>query len=187
MNQKSRPDATLSGITPEQADQLFDLLRASPYYVAAKWIDEQWHLTVSVSALRRWWSRESAIRSRANLRNAIKASEQFDKSLDARKLDERASNALRAAFWGAVTTNDTAAIKRLGELVLAYNADARDTEKLQRLLKAEQDLAAAREENAALTARIAALEASLTEAGKTTAADPAAVSAALDKHLGVSK
>lgn len=131
MNQKPSPLAALKSITPEQADQLFELLRTTPYYAAVKWVDEQWHLTVSVSGLRRWWDRETRARSRADLRNAIKVSEQFDKDLDARALDVRATHAIRAALWQAVTNNDVKSIYTLGSLVLDYNADARGGSELE--------------------------------------------------------
>ncbi len=131
MNQKPSPLAALKGITPEQADQLFELLRTTPYYAAVKWVSEQWHLTVSVSGLRRWWARETKSRARADLRSAIKASEQFDRDLDARALDERANNALRAAFWQAVTSGDREAVKTFAALSLDYNADARGGDELE--------------------------------------------------------
>ena len=136
MNQKPSPLAALKGITPEQADQLFELLRTTPYYAAVKWVSEQWHLTVSVSGLRRWWARETKSRARADLRSAIKASEQFDRDLDARALDERANNALRAAFWQAVTSGDREAVKTFAALSLDYNADARGGSELELRRKA---------------------------------------------------
>lgn len=187
MTRKPRPDSNLAGITPEQADRLFELLRTAPYHAAARRVAEEWGIAVSISGLKRWRDREARARARADLRSAVKASEQFDKDLDARALDERAAHALRAAFWQAITSGDIASVQRLGSLVLDYNADARDTEKLQRLLKAEKDLKEAREENAALAAQAAALRRQLAEAGKAGAADPAAVADELDRHLGVKK
>lgn len=136
MNQKPRPDSNLADITPEQADQLFELLRSTPYYAAVKWVDEQWGLAVSVSGLRRWWSRETRMRARADLRNAIKASEQFDKDLDSKALDERATHAIRAAFWQAITSGDLRSVQALGGLVLDYNADARGGDALDLKRKA---------------------------------------------------
>lgn len=131
MNQKPSPLAALADITPEQADQLFELLRSTPYYAAAKWVAEQWQITVSVSGLRRWWSRETRMRARSDLRNAIAASKQFDKDLDARSLDERATHAIRAAFWQAITSGDIKSVQALGGLVLDYNADARGGDELE--------------------------------------------------------
>lgn len=131
MNAKPSPLAALTSITPEQADQLFELLRTTPYYAAVKWVAEQWQLKVSISGLRRWWARETRSRARADLRNAIKASEQFDRDLDARALDERANNALRAAFWSAITSGDMKSVQALGGLVLDYNADARGGSELE--------------------------------------------------------
>lgn len=158
MNQKPSPLAALADITPEQADQLFELLRSTPYYAAAKWVDEQWHLTVSVSGLRRWWARETKARSRADLRNAIKASEQFDKDLDARALDTRAANALRAAYWSAITSGDKEAVKTFASLVLDYNADARGGDELEIKRKAlevkERKLGLDREKFEAAEARL---------------------------------
>jgi len=136
MNQKPSPLAALKSITPEQADQLFELLRTSPYYAAVGWIRDQWHLTVSISGLRRWWARETKARSRADLRAAIAASEQFDRDLDARALDERANNALRAAFWQAIASNDRDAITAFASLSLDYNADARGGSELELKRKA---------------------------------------------------
>lgn len=185
MNQKPRPDSNLADITPEQADQLFELLRSTPYYAAVKWVDEQWGLAVSVSGLNRWWSRETRMRARADLRNAIKASEQFDKDLDSKALDERATHAIRAAFWQAITSGDLRSVQALGGLVLDYNADSRDTEKMQRLLKAEKDLAAALKANAEQAAQIKTLAKQLADAGKVSIADPAAVAEELDRHLGI--
>ncbi|MBV5336312.1 hypothetical protein JZU48_04885, partial [bacterium] len=82
--------------------------------------------------LRRWWKRETARRARADLRSAISASEKFDTKLDKRALDTRAANALRAAFWNAISNRDMDSIETLGKLVLDYNADDRNSEKLQR-------------------------------------------------------
>lgn len=78
-------------------------------------------------------------------------------------------------------------IETFGKLVLDYNADARDTEKMQRLLKAEKDLEDARKANAGQAAQISALRQQLSEAGKVTLADPSAVSNELDRLLGVKK
>lgn len=131
MNQKPSPLAALADITPEQADALFEFLRTNAYHAAVKWVDEQWHLAVSVSGLRRWWDRETRTRARADLRAAIKVSEQFDKDLDAKQLDGRAANAIRAALWQAVTNGDTKSIYTLGSLVLDYNADVRGCDELE--------------------------------------------------------
>ena len=158
MNQKPSPLAALADITPEQADQLFELLRSTPYYAAAKWVAEQWQITVSVSGLRRWWSRETRMRARSDLRNAIAASKQFDKDLDARSLDERATHAIRAAFWQAITSGDIKSVQALGGLVLDYNADARGGDELEIKRKAlavkERKLGLDREKFEAAEARL---------------------------------
>lgn len=164
MNDKPRPDAALAVLTLEQAEELFDLLRTAPYREGVKWCKDGLGVTVSISGLRRWWARESRLRARADLRAAIAASEQFDKDLDARALDVRASHALRAAFWQAVTNGDIASIKTLGELVLGYNADARGFQDLEirreALAVQERKL-----DDAARSAREKAVDALLAEAG----------------------
>lgn len=187
MNQKPSPLAALAALAPEQAEELYDLLRTMPYRVAVKWCAEKFSVTVSISGLRRWWARESKSRARSDLRSAIKASEQFDRQLDARALDARANNALRAAFWQAFTSGDKEALKTFASLSLDYNADSRDTDKLTRLLKSEQDLASARAALELLRQELAALRAQLADAGRVTLADPAAVADQLDRHLGVKK
>ncbi len=187
MNQKPSPLSALKSITPEQSDQLFELLRVSPYYVAVKWIAEQWNLTVSISGLRRWWKRETARRARADLRSAISASEKFDTKLDKRALDTRAANALRAAFWNAIANRDVDSIETLGKMVLNYNADDRDTEKMQRLLVAEKKFEEALSQVEIYRQQIEELKVKLAEAGKSVAADPAKVSDEVDRILGVKK
>jgi hypothetical protein len=187
MNQKPSPLSRLKALTEEQCDQLFETLRAMPYFLGVKHCAEQWGVQTSVSGLRRWWKRESARRMRADLRAAVKASEKFDSAVDAGTLDARANNALRAAFWGALANRDVDSIETLGKMVLGYNADARDAERLTRLLKAERDLEESARANAALAARIAGLEARLEDAGKTAPADPNKVMDELDRHLGVKK
>lgn len=186
MNQKPSPLSKLKTLTEEQADQLFEMLRVTPYFLAVREV-EKWGVRTSVSGLRRWWKRESARRMRMDFRNTLAASDKFDSKVDEAVLDKRAANGIRAAFWNALANRDVDSIETFGKLVLDYNADARDTEKLQRLLKAEKDLKEAREENAALAAQAAALRRQLAEAGKAGAADPAAVADELDRHLGVKK
>ena len=185
MNQKPSPLAALKSITPEQADQLFELLRVTPYYAAVKWVGEQWHLTVSVSGLRRWWARETKARSRADLRNAIKASEQFDKDLDTKALDERAANALRAAYWQAISSGDQEAIKTFASLVLDYNVDKRgffDIDiKRKALAVKENQLALAREKFEAAEARLAQAKTTLSD----TALTPAEREAKLKSLFGI--
>lgn len=131
MNSKPSPLAALKDLDETQVEKLWDYLRTSPYHAAVDFALAEFGIETSVSGLRRWWNRQSKMRSRRNLRNAIQASEQFDKDLDAKALDDRAANAIRAAFWQAVTEGDTASIKTLGTLVLDYNSDARGGEELR--------------------------------------------------------
>lgn len=131
MNTKPSPLAALKDLDETQIEKLWDYLRTSPYHAAVVFVMDEFGIFTSVSGLRRWWNRQSKMRSRRNLRNAIQASEQFDKDLDARALDERAANAIRAAFWQAVTEGNLKSIKTLGTLVLDYNSDARGGAELQ--------------------------------------------------------
>jgi hypothetical protein len=187
MNQKPSPLSKLTGITPEQAEELLEVLRPGAYRVGVEWVEKNLGLKVSISGLRRWWRAETARRSRADLSGAIKASAKFDAKVDKRVLDTRAANAIRAKFWDALVNRDHESIETFGKLVLDYNADDRDSEKLQRMLKAEQDLKAAQEQLAEQAAQIEALRQQLAEAGKVTLADPSAVSNELDRLLGVKK
>ena len=135
---KPSPLANLKGITPEQSDQLFELLRGAAYHVAVRWVAENWGIPVSVAGLQRWWKRETARRARNDLRNAIAVSNNFDSNIDARQLDARAANAIRAAMWNAITTRDVESIKALGYLVLDFKRDARDDERLTLNERAQQ-------------------------------------------------
>ena len=187
MQTKPSPLANLRGISAEQADQLFELLRGVAYHVAVKWVADTWGLPVSVAGLQRWWKRETARRARNDLRNAIKVSENFDSSVSARMLDERAANAIRAALWNAVNTRDVESIEALGKLVLDYNADARNSEKAQRLLAAERLLKETREENERLCRKVEELTRKLAEAGKANVADPVKVMAEIDRWSGAKR
>lgn len=184
MPQKPSPLSRLAELTEEQADRLFELLRAAPYHLGVAYCAEHFALRTSVSGLRRWWRRESSRRMRSDLRSAVQASATFDSAIDTATLDARANNALRAAFWGALANRDIPSIEKLGKMVLDYNADARNAEKLTRLLQAERELQQAQLANAALAERLRSLEARLAEAGQARAADPAAVAAEVDRLLG---
>ncbi|MCL1921983.1 MAG: hypothetical protein FWG50_13085 [Kiritimatiellaeota bacterium] len=135
---KPSPLSNLRSITPEQADQLFELLRGTAYHAAVAWVAQEWGLPVSVAGLQRWWKRETARRARSDLRAAIAISEKFDVNIDARQLDARAANAIRASLWNALTTKDNASIKTLADLVLDYNADARGRCELELKERAQQ-------------------------------------------------
>ncbi len=187
MNQKPSPLSKLTGITPEQEEELLEVLRPGAYRVGVEWVEKNVGIKVSISGLRRWWRATTARRSRADLTGAIKASAKFDAKVDKRILDTRAANAIRAKFWDALVNRDHESIETFGKLVLDYNADDRDTAKLERVLKAEADLKAAQEQLAKQAEQIAALTRQLSEARKATLADPAKVSEELDRHLGVKK
>ena len=186
MNQKPSPLTKLK-LTEEQTDQLFEMLRIMPYYLGVKHCSEQWGIATSVSGLRRWWKRESAKRMRLDFRNTLSASSRFDGKVDKTIANEREANGIRAAFWNAVANRDVDSIETFGKLLLEYNSDARNEQKLQRMLKAEQDLKAAQEQLNRQAEQISALQKQLAEAGKVSIADPAAVADELDRHLGVKK
>lgn len=187
MNQKPSPLSKLKGITPAQEEELLEVLRPGAYRVGVDWVEKNVGITVSISGLRRWWRAVTARRSRADLSGAIKASAKFDAKVDKRILDTRAANAIRAKFWDALVNRDHESIETFGKLVLDYNADDRDTAKLERMIKAEQDLIAAKAQIDDLRKQLAAMNQQLAESGKVTLADPAKVSDELDRHLGVKK
>ena len=60
---KPSPLSNLKSLTPEQEDQLFELLRGTAYHAAVAWVAENWGLPVSVASLQRWWARETARRT----------------------------------------------------------------------------------------------------------------------------
>lgn len=160
---KPSPLSRLAALSEEQADQLYELLRAAPYFSAVRHCAKEWGIATSVSGLRRWWKRESERRMKTDLRTAIAASKKFDSDLDGRALDARATNALRAAFWGALANRDTDSIATLGKLVLDYNAGA--------LKASELELKERRIDQQAETTRLAREKFEATEARLNAAAD----------------
>ncbi|MDD2241157.1 MAG: hypothetical protein PHI93_10960 [Kiritimatiellae bacterium] len=131
MHNKPSPLAALKALDETQEERLWLFLKAAPYHMGVEFVQAEFNLETSVSGLRRWWKNQSRKHTRRDFRNAIKASEQFDKDLDSRSLDTRAANAIRAAFWQAVTEGNTESIKTMGTLVLDYNSDARGGQELQ--------------------------------------------------------
>lgn len=131
MNQKPSPLSKLKGITPEQEEELLEVLRPGAYRVGVEWVAKNLGIKVSISGLLRWWRATTARRSRADLTGAIKASAKFDAKVDKRILDARAANAIRAKFWDALVNRDHESIETFGKLVLDYNADDRDSDELE--------------------------------------------------------
>lgn len=131
MQTKPSPLAALKELDETQEERLWLFLKSSPYHLGVEFVQEEFGIETSVSGLRRWWKGQSKQRTRRDFRNAIEASQQFDKELDARELDSRAANAIRAAFWQAVTEGNIESVKTMGTLVLDYNSDARGGEELK--------------------------------------------------------
>lgn len=181
---KLRPDSNQADLGADACERLLEACRSMGYAAAADWAREHLGIATSVASLCRWWQRQATDQLRGRMRQAVRASEEFDAELDGRDLDARAQMALRAAYWDAVQSADLDAIERLGKLVLAYSGDARAAERQERLLAAERERDSARSALSAAQARIAELEAALSAAGRNSAADPAAVMAEVDRILG---
>jgi len=181
---KLRPDSNQADLGADACERLAEACRTMGYAAAANWARAELGVETSVASLCRWWQRQASDSLKGRLRQAVRASEDFDAELDGKDLDARAQMALRAVYWEAVQGGDLDAIARLGKLVLDYSGDARAAERQERLLAAERERDAVRSELARALARIAELERSVADAGRAAAADPAAVAAEVDRILG---
>ena len=128
---KSDPRSTLAGLEEAKADALYDALKSRPYRDVRDWAEKEWGLSLSLSALARWWKSESRRRARADLREAVRLADSFDRKLDAADVDAKAANALRAKFWDAVSRGDREGVKEMGQLLLEFKLDSREAEGLR--------------------------------------------------------
>jgi len=181
---KDRPDSPLATLDDAQRDALYAALSSQSYGAAVAWARENLGVETSVAALSRWRSRQCSARLQRQLRQSVEASSAFDAKVDASTLDRRMGNALKSAFFSAVSSGDADAILDFAKATLDFNVGERNKTRLERELAAERRARVAEDQAAALRREIDGLEAALAEAGKTSVADPAAVAAEVDKLLG---
>ncbi len=181
---KERPDSPLAALTEAQQDELFAVVNTGSYGRAVEWASQHLGVATSVAALSRWRSRQARARLRRDLRQSVEASTAFDGAVDQATIDRRFGNALKSAFFAAVSTRDQEAILDFAKVALDFNTGERNKARLERELAAERRARAADEQAEALRREVAGLRAALESAGRANAADPAAVAAEVDKLLG---
>ena len=181
---KDRTDSPLATLDDAQRDALYAALSAQSYGAAVKWAAENLGVETSVAALSRWRSRQASARLQRQLRQSVEASAAFDGKVDAEVLDRRVGNALKSAFFSAVSSGNTDSILDFAKAAMDYNAGERNKTRLSRELAAERRARAAEQQAESLRKEVSELRAALASAGKVNAADPAAVAAEVDKLLG---
>lgn len=181
---KDRPDSPLAALTDAQQDELFAVVNSGSYGRAREWALGKLGVSTSVAALSRWRSRQARARLRNQLRQSLESSAVFDGAVDQSVVDRRLGNALKSKFFAAASSGAAGDILDFGKLALEFNKGERNKARLERELAAERRARAAEAQAEALRKEVAGLKAALSEAGKTNAADPAAVAAEVDKLLG---
>jgi len=184
---KRRTDSPLIDLTETQADELFVIIETSTYAEAVRWLSETLKIKSSTSGLSRWYKQERTERLQQRIVDSIDVSKVFDQKVDTEVMDSRMGTALKTLFFDAVATGDTQATLDFASTALDYNKDQREETKLDRALKAEREAASLRKELAAARAENEELRLALANLGKVNQADPAAVMAKLDEHLGLKK
>jgi hypothetical protein len=184
---KPRTDSPLVMLTDAQSDELYTIVRTTPYSIAAKMCAETFGIETSSSGLSRWYKRENRRRMREGLRNSISISKVFDKKVDDEVIDRRMGTALQSLFFSAVSTGDSKAILEFADAFFQHSKDQREETKLERTIKAERECKQLREELAARTAENEELKQALLKIGKVNNIDPVAVAEELDKLLGRKK
>jgi len=181
---KTRPDSPLAALPPDQADQLYSLCQRLPYGRALAEAEQLFGLQSSVSSLARWWKRESKRRLREKVRRGITASKAWDTKVDEAALDTRMAKALKEGFFQLLAEGAQDDALDFANLALQANKDKRNTQKLQRLLAAESRADKAELALAECQAKIAELQAALSNAGQPAAVDTRAIMSEVDKLLG---
>ena len=184
---KLRPDSNQAQLTPEETERLLEACRTMGYREAVEWAKTNLSIDTTTASLCRWYQVQSAELTQGRLRAALMASENFDAQLDVANLAAREANAIRAAYWDAVNSNDLEAIIRLGKLLLEHAKANRDTAKIeliqQRLAQYEEAANLARQKFEAAECRLADTKAAVARLGATGSLTPEAL-AEIEKAMG---
>lgn len=207
---KRRIDAWDAPLTEAQRWQAYGRMRTRPWQDVAAWVAEEFGIgEPSRSAIYRFVDRMRPLEAARRLEEALAARDEAGALVAARTDDADTIAAYKALAQDLALRGDaetartytrmaldlagqqiTKAELQLKERRLAQQRDAQRLarEKFEaaeaRATAAETRADAAEQKNKALQERIKALEMALQEAGKTSAADPAAVAAEVDKLLG---
>ena len=181
---KEPTNSPLAALTDAQQDELFAVVNSGSYGRAVEWASLKLGVATSVAALSRWRSRQARTRLKRDLRQSVEASTAFDGVVDQEVIDRRFGNALKSAFFAAISSRDRDAILDFAKVALDFNTGERNKTRLDRELAAERRARAADERAEALRREVSELRAALDQAGRANAADPAAVAAEVDKLLG---
>jgi len=181
---KEPTNSPLAALTDAQQDELFAVVKSGSYGRAVEWANTKLGISTSPAALSRWRSRQVSARTRRALRQSIETSKTFDGKVDQAVIDRRVGNALKSAFFTAVSSGDREAVLDFAKMALEFNSGERNKTRLDRELAAERRARAADERADALRREVDELRAALDQAGRANAADPAAVAAEVDKLLG---
>ncbi len=128
---KDRTDSPLAALDDAQRDALYAALSSQSYGAAVKWAAENLGVETSVAALARWRSRQASARLQRQLRQSVEASAAFDAKVDQEVLDRRMGNALKSAFFAAVSSGDAEAIIDFAQTAMEHNRGERAKVELQ--------------------------------------------------------
>jgi hypothetical protein len=192
---KARSDSWDAALDDAQRWRAYDRFRHAPWYEVSEWVKTEFALPRAPgrNALYRWAARMRSLESAHRIEQAIQARDEVGAmAAAAGQSDARLIDAYKAlAADVAMRNGDAATAGKFTKMALAI-ADAQTRaaelalrERIEsRTTAAEKRATAAEAETTRLRGELAALRAALEQAGKGAAVDPAAVAAALDKHLG---
>jgi len=128
---KEPTNSPLAALTDAQQDELFAVVNSGSYGRAVEWANTKFGVATSVAALSRWRSRQARSRLKRDLRQSVEASSAFDGIVDQAVIDRRVGNALKSAFFTAVSSGDSKTILDFGAAALEFNKGERAKNELE--------------------------------------------------------
>lgn len=183
---KVRCDRWDAGLTDDQVWRAFDVFARSKWAEFLAWAEKELGgvRIPSRNSMYEWHADMSEKESAHRVRQSRETREEIGKLAETSALDAELVAAYKSMGAKAALLGNKAEAVALTKMALGLADRQVDAAKLERELAAERRARAAEAATEALRLKVAELEAALASAGRTNAADPAAVAAELDKLLG---
>lgn len=183
---KPRSDSWDSRLSEEQRWIVYDKMRKFAWYDVRQFVAETYGENPSRSCLYAFYARMRKDESAHRIEQSITAAAEAGQLARVVATDEKLIAAYQSmAADIALRTGDAKTAERYTKMALNISENLRRGVLLERNTKAEKELTAAREEIADLKKQLSALRGELDSAHQKSTADPAAVAAEIDKHLGI--
>lgn len=175
-----------AGLTDEQVWRAFDVFGRSKWAEFLAWAERELAgvRIPSRNSMYEWHADMAEKESAHRLRQSRETREEIGRLAETAALDGTLVAAYKSMGAKAALLGNKSEALALTKMAIALADRQVEAAKLERELAAERRARAAEAQAEALRKEVAGLKAALSEAGKTNAADPAAVAAEVDKLLG---